>query len=110
VWAHADPTGWDCSGFVTYVLHHDFGLTLPDNQHTVTGTFLTWSGATTVTKAQTAPGDLVCWLGHIGIAVDANNYVNAPGFGIATRIQPIPWGSTPPTIRRPNAYGPKALK
>lgn len=108
-WAHHDPSGWDCSGFVTWVLHHDFGLDLPDNTHTVTGQFYIWNGAVTVPRAQTQPGDLVCWVSHIGIATSATDMVNAPGIGIATRVQPI-YDVPAPIIRRPLAYGPKATK
>jgi cell wall-associated NlpC family hydrolase len=105
VWGGEDPVnGWDCSGFVTYILHHEFGLNLPDNNHTVTGGFYIWSGAITVPPAQCQAGDLVCWMSHIGIATDNQNMINAPGVGIPTRIQPIYW--TPqPLIRRPIAYG-----
>lgn len=103
VWAGEDPiNGWDCSGFVTYVLHHDFGLQLPNNNHTTTFDFYTWSGAVTIKDQARAPGDLVLWWSHMGIAVDHDNMVNAPGAGIPTRVQPIGPGSI---TRRPLAYG-----
>lgn len=102
VWAAATPDGWDCSGFVTYVLHHDFGLNLPDNNHTLTYGFYVWSGAITVARDQCQPGDLVCWWSHIGIATSKDTMVNAPGIGIPTREQEIGPG---PIIRRPLAYG-----
>lgn len=106
------PAAWDCSGFVTWVLHHDFGIDLPNNTHTVTGQFMVWSGAVTVPRNQCAAGDLVCWWGHIGIATGRDTMVNAPGIGIRTREQSIGFGAV---IRRPLAYstpveshGPKA--
>ena len=104
-WGGATPDGWDCSGFVTWVLHHDFGFDLPSNDHTVTGQFLLWSGARTVKRADMQPGDLVCWPGHIGIAVDAKMMVNANLFGgrNGTFTQPVDDGF--PVIRRPLAYG-----
>ena len=88
-WGGATPAGWDCSGFVTYVLHHDIGLDLPSNTHTTAAGFLVWKGATTIPRASAAPGDLVCWAGHIGIVVDGKNMINAPTAGIATRVQPF---------------------
>lgn len=103
VWAGSDPSGWDCSGFVTWVLHHDFGIDLPDNTHTVTGQFYVWSGAATVPRSQMQAGDLVCWLGHIGIAIDNTNMVNAPGVGVGTVIQAV-YDIPAPVIRRPLAY------
>lgn len=76
-WGGADPSGWDCSGFVTYVLHHDLGLDLPDNQHTVSQSFLTWSGATTVAREQCQAGDLICWITHIAIATGPDTGIGA---------------------------------
>jgi len=104
VWGGEGPpeVGWDCSGFVTWVLHHDFGINLPDNNHTLTYGFYTWSGAITIPDSERAAGDLVCWWSHIGIAVDRDNMVNAPGVGIPTRVQPIYPGAI---TRRPIAYG-----
>ena len=28
-WGGAMPSGWDCSGFVNYVIGHDLGMTIP---------------------------------------------------------------------------------
>jgi cell wall-associated NlpC family hydrolase len=84
-WGGASPGGFDCSGLVTYVLHHDLGLTLPNNQHTVTGTFLVWRGAVTVPASQKQPGDLVCWAGHIAIYSGNNRMIEAPHAGAKVR-------------------------
>jgi cell wall-associated NlpC family hydrolase len=76
-WGGADPSGWDCSGMVTYVLHHDLGLNLPDNGHTVSQSFLTWSGARTVPAEQCQAGDLICWITHIAIATGPTTGIGA---------------------------------
>lgn len=102
-WAGADPSGFDCSGLVTWVLHHDMGIQLPDNTHTVTGVFYVWTGARTVPRAQCQPGDLVCWPSHIGIATDAGNMIHAPHTGDVVRRAAI-WNTPAPVIRRPLAY------
>lgn len=94
-----DPTGFDCSGLVTYVLHHDLGLSLPNNIHTVAHLFLTWSGARTIPRSQQQAGDLVCWAGHIGIAVDNKRMINAPTVGDVVKISNV-WSVPPPVIRR----------
>jgi hypothetical protein len=58
--------------------------------------------ADTIPRDQCAAGDLCCWPGHVGIAVDKDNMINAPSFGIPTRIQKIYGGVI---IRRVNAEG-----
>lgn len=77
----AGPDSFDCSGLVTWVLHHDLGYTLPDDHHTVTGQFYVWSGATTVPRLSCQAGDLVCWPSHMGIATGQNTMIHAPGTG-----------------------------
>lgn len=101
-WGGATPDGWDCSGLVTWVLHHDFGIALPSSVHTVTAQFYVWGGAKTIPDAQRAPGDLVCYPSHIGIAINKTQMVNAPTFGTVTKIGNIYAGSI---TRRPLAYG-----
>jgi len=104
VWGGATPAGWDCSGLVTWILHHEMGLELPNNTHTVTGQFYIWSGAVTVPRNQCSPGDLVCWPSHIGIAISSSEMVNAPTFGHVTERAKI-YNVPAPIIRRPKAYG-----
>ncbi len=103
-WGGETPAGWDCSGFVTYVLHHDSGIDLPSNVHTIAAQFYAWSGARSIPRAQCRAGDLVCWVSHIGIATGPNTMINAPKPGTATQIDQI-WSAPPALIRRPIAYG-----
>ena len=103
-WGGATPAGWDCSGLVTWILHREFGIDLPSNAHTIAAQFLVWSGARTIPRSACAPGDLVCWASHIGIATSADDMVDAPTFGLLTRQEKI-WSVPAPTIRRPLAYG-----
>lgn len=113
--AHDPSKGFDCSGLITWVLHHDLGIDLPNNTHTVTSQFYVWSGAKTVPRDQAQPGDLVCWASHIGM-VSVGPYhhppqtptkgrmIHAPHTGDVVREREIYW--TPePLIRRPLAYG-----
>lgn len=103
-WGGADPNGWDCSGFTSYVLHTLNGIELPSDIHTVSQQFYAWSGATTVHTKDAAAGDLACWVTHVGIMVDNTHMVNAPGPpGAMTRLDDIStW--PPAVIRRPKAY------
>lgn len=101
VWGGETPDGWDCSGFVTWVLHRIHGVDLPDDVHTTAAKFYIWGGAKTLKRSECSPGDLVCWPTHIGIAIDRDRLVHAPGFLQKTRVQGI-WAGA--TIRRPYAY------
>lgn len=100
---HEPSTGLDCSGLVTVVLHRDVGIDLSkwsggcNNTHTVTGQFLITNGCKTVPRSEAQSGDLVCWPGHIGIALDKDRMINAPHAGANVREDKI-WGS--PIIRR----------
>jgi cell wall-associated NlpC family hydrolase len=89
LWGGATPSGWDCSGFVTWVLHHDLGLSLPSNAHTTSQLFYAWSGAETVPTSQMAAGDLACWLTHIGIVTGPNKMINAPHHNTVTRTDSV---------------------
>jgi peptidoglycan DL-endopeptidase CwlO len=102
IWGGETPDGWDCSGFVTWVLHKVHGIDLPNDNHTVAAQFYVWRGARTVPRSSCAPGDLVCWPTHIGIALSRDELVHAPGLFQSTRRQKI-WAGA--TIRRPVAYG-----
>lgn len=97
----AGPDRFDCSGLVTYVLHTELGLSLPSNSHTVTGQWYTWGGAVTIPRPPRA-GDLICWTGHIGIALNDETMVHAPGTGQVVKTSKI-WWNPAPLIRRVKA-------
>jgi hypothetical protein len=101
VYGGASPRGWDCSGFVNYVLGHDLGLTLPGGIRHFTGAshgpvvvqYATWSGAVTV-KGPPQAGDLCVFvglgpLGHIGIAIDSTRMISALDPQYGTAVTPI---------------------
>lgn len=93
-WGGDTPAGWDCSGFVSYVLRQVGAMT----GRKVSGGFLVWSGATTVPRSACAAGDLLCWAGHVAIALSPTQMIEAPGRGKRTRITSIRW--TGCTVRR----------
>ncbi len=113
-WGTANPRdGWDCSGYVNYVLGHDLGMTLPLGVKNFTGSwhgpvtanYLLWTGATSIPRSQAQPGDLACWPTHIGIVSGSNLMLNAYSTGRPTAETPIDgWGppGEPLTIRRIN--------
>jgi cell wall-associated NlpC family hydrolase len=103
-------TGWDCSGFVKFVLGGHFGLILPGgvkysaNSHgPVAAQYKVWTKATTIPTSQTEAGDLCCWLTHIGIAVDSHEMISAlsPKYGTAVTSIKGPAGE-PLSVRRIN--------
>lgn len=98
VFGTAGPNTFDCSGLVTWVLHKELGLSLPSNSHTVTGQFYVWNGATNVARPPMA-GDLICWTGHIGIAINETQMVHAPGTGQHVKVSNI-WWTPAPQVRR----------
>jgi len=115
------PGDWDCSAFVSYVLGHDFGLTLPGggtygssgyppNSHgPVVSDYAAWSGATTLGKGEAAQaGDLVMWLPdtHIGIVIGPGQMISALDTQLGTVASAI-GGAASGTIayRRVNGAG-----
>ncbi|HUF24004.1 MAG TPA: C40 family peptidase [Vicinamibacterales bacterium] len=80
----ADPTGFDCSGFVQYVLRQH----AVDMPRTVVEQFQV--GART---REIAPGDLVFFqtegskASHVGIAVDGESFVHAPNSRGVVRVE-----------------------
>lgn len=88
-WGGGSPRGWDCSGFVDWVLCHDLGYAIPgyaggafdgSSHGPVTMQWAVWSGCVTIARAEVEAGDLVVWpTQHMGIAVDNQRMCNAPG-------------------------------
>lgn len=85
-WGGKDPSGWDCYGFTTYVLHHDLGYNLPNNNYSGFLETLAWGGATTIPNDQVQAGDLVMWQTHIGIAVSSTEMISAENPSAGTRV------------------------
>jgi cell wall-associated NlpC family hydrolase len=103
----SSPDGFDCSGLVNYVVGHDLHGAIPghsDGNYTghgpVSGEWYVWTGCTTIDRTSCAPGDLVCWPGHIGIAVSRDTMISAPTAG--EKVHETGWSDTvsPPIIRR----------
>lgn len=78
----ADPSGFDCSGFVMYV-YAQFGISLP---HSVSGTA---AMGTAIDPAAALPGDIVILPGHNGIYLGGGMFIDAPDYGDVVRVRPI---------------------
>lgn len=97
LWGGYLPSGWDCSGFVNYVLGNHMGMTLPGGWRwtgrahgPIAEEYKVWSGATTVTTP--APGDLCCWNTHVGFYIGGGQMISALSKKWGTRTSPVTWG------------------
>lgn len=88
VWGGSTPSGFDCSGFTSYVYKH-FGIYLPHSSKMQAGY------GKAVARADLVPGDLVFFFSpihHVGIYIGGGKMVNAAGTGKGVRIDYI-WAS-----------------
>jgi cell wall-associated NlpC family hydrolase len=85
VYGGATPAGFDCSGFIMFVMSQ-FGIALP---HSVTGQAAL---GIKIAPADALPGDLVIMPGHDGIYMGNGMILHAPRPGTTVRIQPL-WSS-----------------
>lgn len=81
VWGGADPSGFDCSGFVYYV-YNSLGIKISRTQATM------YSKGTAVAKADLQPGDIVFFqntykegISHCGIYVGDGKFIHSPHSG-----------------------------
>lgn len=83
VWGGASPSGFDCSGLVTYV-YAQLGVSLP--HYTVSQ--YNYPNAIHVSRSELQPGDLVFFygLGHEGIYIGNNQFIHAPHTGSYVKI------------------------
>jgi len=82
VYGGADPSGFDCSGFIMFV-YSQFGVSLP---HSVSGQAARGSK---ISIADALPGDLVIMSGHDGIYMGNGNIMDAPRAGGVVSVRPI---------------------
>ncbi|GAA5518161.1 hypothetical protein Lsed01_00582 [Demequina sediminis] len=83
------PSGFDCTGFVSYV-YRAFGISLPRSS----GAY--YNVGTRVSDPQ--PGDLIVSPGHVGIYAGPNLQIDSPRPGKTIQFRPI-WQSNPIYVR-----------
>ena len=89
-WGGATPAGWDCSGFVYYIVRQVTGRTLPRT------TQAQWGVGTPVTREALQAGDLVFFqntyepgITHVGFALGDGRFVHASAPGVGTIISSL---------------------
>lgn len=70
VWGGTSPSGWDCSGFTSYV-YRQVGVNLPRSSGAQKG------AGKVVPRSQAKPGDLMWHPGHVGIYTGNGKMVDA---------------------------------
>jgi hypothetical protein len=81
--------GFDCSGFVRYVVNNTFGLVLPRRSDEQAAS----SNVVPVSKSELQPGDLVFFntlrsaFSHVGIYIGDGKFVHSPRSGFAVRVE-----------------------
>lgn len=78
----ADPSGWDCSGFTSYVFAQA-GIHLPRSSGEQR------NAGREVSASEAQPGDLVWWTGHVGIYTGNGNHIAARNPSTGTFEGPV---------------------
>jgi peptidoglycan DL-endopeptidase CwlO len=85
VWGGSTPSGFDCSGFTSYV-YRSVGISLPRTSRAQQNV------GTRISLSQVQPGDLV-FRGspayHVGIYIGGGQYIHAPQTGDVVKIAPF---------------------
>jgi peptidoglycan DL-endopeptidase CwlO len=91
----ASPSGFDCSGLVTYAYQQVGVTSLPRSSSQM----LSSSATTTVSQAEAQPGDLIWSPGHISIYIGNGQQIEATRPGGWTVRQSGIWQSNPTYLR-----------
>lgn len=84
VWGGESPTGFDCSGLVSYV-YAQLGISLP--HYTVSQ----WDVTEPIPASDIEPGDLLFFdgLSHVGIYIGGDQFIHAPHTGTVVQISSL---------------------
>lgn len=83
VWGGKTPAGFDCSGFIFYVLHH-LGIT---DTYRDSAALAAWGTHVSASNAQ--PGDLAYWPGHVAIFLGNGLMADAGNTRVDVSVRPL---------------------
>lgn len=84
---------WDCSSFVNWVASVRMGLPIPGygpgkyrgtSHGPPTGMWGVWPGLRHVKRSEVQAGDIIVWVGHMGIATSSQTMVSALNSNVGT--------------------------
>lgn len=99
---------WDCSSFVNYVVGVRLGQPIPGHgpgaykgttHGPTTAVWAAWVGMNTVRRSEVRAGDIIVWVGHMGIATSPTHMVSALNPADRTKVTPIDGYGNGPLVR-----------
>ena len=101
---------WDCSSYVNYIIGVKLGRAIPgfkpgaydgSSHGPPTGAWGIWPNLKHLSRGDVASGDIIVWVGHMGIAINNSQMVSALNPEEGTKVTPIDGHGNGPIM----AYG-----
>lgn len=89
---------WDCSSMVNWVVGVKHGRMIPgygpgkydgSSHGPPTGSWGVWPGLQRISRSEIQAGDILVWVGHMGIAISNEHYMSALNPRVTTKVRTI---------------------